>query len=232
MKIIKFIKTNFLFSFVIMIYILLLVFSQDKGLYALDNSSYYLKEMITIMPIVFLMTVLIDVWIKQDQIINNLGEKSGVKGIIFSLLLGSISAGPIYGAFPICSMLLNKGASITNIMIIISSWAVIKIPMLVNEMKFLGPQFMILRWILTVGAIIVLGIIAPRFIKNPIVKKINHDKPLINQTYCVGCGICKNMMPNNFYLENKKAFIFNEDNIDLIRLDEVIIKCPTKAIQK
>ena len=40
-----------------------------------------------------------------------------------------------------------------SIIIILSSWAVIKIPMLLNEAKFLGAKFMIIRWLLTVIAI-------------------------------------------------------------------------------
>jgi uncharacterized membrane protein YraQ (UPF0718 family) len=52
---------------------------------------------------------------------------------------------------------MNKGASVTNLVIILSSWAVIKVPMLANEAKFLGPQFMAARWVLTVTAILLMG---------------------------------------------------------------------------
>lgn len=35
-------------------------------------------------------------------------KKSGIYGILFSLLLGGIAAGPLYVAFPIAALLLKK----------------------------------------------------------------------------------------------------------------------------
>jgi hypothetical protein len=48
----------------------------------------------------------------KQTIENSLGEGSGVRGVLFSFLLGSFSAGPIYAAFPVCKMLLKKRISI------------------------------------------------------------------------------------------------------------------------
>jgi hypothetical protein len=42
-----------------------------------------------------------------------------------------------------------------NLVIILSAWAVIKVPMLLNELKFLEFEFMAVRWVLTVIAIVV-----------------------------------------------------------------------------
>jgi uncharacterized membrane protein YraQ (UPF0718 family) len=75
-------------------------------------------------------------------------------------------SGPIYAAFPFCIMLHKKGASIKNIVIILSSWAVIKIPMLLNEVKFLGIKFMVFRWILTVIAIVIFSWITSKIVKD------------------------------------------------------------------
>lgn len=65
-------------------------------------------------------------------------------------------------------LMLKKGASITNIVIILSSWAVIKIPMLANEVKFLGIKFMGIRWVLTVISIFTMGYFMALFVKKEI----------------------------------------------------------------
>ncbi len=52
---------------------------------------------------------------------------------------------------------------------------VIKVPMLVNEVKFLGVTFMIARWILTV-----IGIFAMAYLVAAIVKK--EELPILEQS--------------------------------------------------
>ena len=133
MKVLELMKKNKLIVFVVLAYLVVLIISPQKATESLGNSVYYLLEMLQVLPIIFLLTVVIEAWIPKELIMKGLGEKSGVKGNLLSLLLGSISAGPIYAAFPIGKSLLSKGASITNIVIILSSWAVIKVPMLAKR---------------------------------------------------------------------------------------------------
>ena len=109
------------------------IVSPSKGLFPFSNSLYYLKEMALVMPVIVILTVTIEAWVPKKVIMNGLGENSWAKGILFLILLGSLSAGPIYAAFPVTKTLLKKGSSIPNIVIILSSWAVIKVPMLANE---------------------------------------------------------------------------------------------------
>jgi uncharacterized membrane protein YraQ (UPF0718 family) len=81
-----------------------------------------------------------------------------------SLLIGSSSAGSIYIAFPICQSILKKRASVSIVVVILSAWAVIKIPMLFVEMKFLCNEFMITRYILTVPGVLFIGMVTEWFV--------------------------------------------------------------------
>ncbi|KAJ52667.1 uncharacterized membrane protein YraQ (UPF0718 family) [Clostridium tetanomorphum] len=237
-KFINEIKNNLFLVFVIFIYVFLLILMPDKGIKSLNNSLYYVKEMLTILPIILLLVSLIEAWVPKKTIENALGENSGAKGFLFSFLLGSFSAGPIYAAFPVCKMLIKKGASIANIIIILSSWAVIKIPMLANESKFLGPKFMAIRWILTTISILIIAIITSKVVKKedvPLDDIVTKEDALlnINENFCISCGLCTKIAPENFVLENKKAkvlgkIIKSQEN-DKIKL--AIDKCPAKAIK-
>jgi len=237
--IIKRIKNNKLLSFVILAYLTLSIFSPITALESVKNSLYYVKEMLIIMPVILLLTSLIEAWVPKKTIENNLGVNSGFKGPIFSFLLGSFSAGPIYAAFPICKMLLKKGGSVANIVIILSTWAVIKVPMLVNEAKFLGSKFMVIRWILTSISIFIIAYIISRLVKKseiPMDDLDDNSKDTIlkiNEKYCIGCGLCAKISPENFIVKDKKANAvkkdINEGEIDTII--KAVEKCPAKCIE-
>lgn len=54
----------------------------------------------------------------------------------------------------------------------------------------------------------------------------------VKEQYCIGCGICAKLSPDNFILENKKAKVIKA----ILKLEESdkikasINKCPAKAI--
>ena len=233
MKIFKKVKDNAFLIVVAGAYILMFVIKPDMGVTSIKNSAYYIKEMLMIMPVVFVLTALLDTWIAKEKITKYLGKQSKVKGIILSFVLGSISAGPIYAAFPMCVMLHKKGASVRNLIIILSSWAVIKVPMLLNEVKFLGIKFMAIRWVLTVIAIVVFSWITSKIVKDKdIVQKEEKASGLtLNREACMGCTLCTKNYPEIFGMQGKKAYIKSFDSeIDKERLNQTISTCPVKAI--
>jgi len=119
----------------------------------------YFKEMALIMPPVFLLMGLMEVWVPKDQIQNWLGTGSGIRGGIISLLLGTLPTGPLYVAFPMTATLLRKGASISNMVLFLGSWAALKIPQLMVEIEFLGITFTGFRFVLTLTGLIIMGLI-------------------------------------------------------------------------
>lgn len=234
MKIVTILKKNKLIVFVALAYITVLVISPDKAVKSVSNSVYYLLEMLQVLPVIFLLTVVIEALIPKEMIMRGFGEKSGLRGNLLALLLGSISAGPIYAAFPISKALLGKGASIPNIVIILSTWAVIKLPMLANEAKFLGINFMIIRWVLTVIAIFIMAYITGVFVKRKdLPAEAVKSKPLeIREDYCIGCGLCVKLLPDYYVMKENKAVVIKmpERPDDQQALQASTEKCPSKAI--
>lgn len=234
-KITRVLKENRLIVAVACIYLTLFLLMPIKASQALGNSVYYLIEMFQVLPIIFLLTVVIEALIPKEMILKHFGEGSGIAGSIYALILGSISAGPIYAAFPICKMLLKKGASVPNIVIILSSWAVIKLPMLANEAKFLGLKFMAIRWGLTVVAILGMAwligklISQKEMVSEEVVTESNFE---VSQTYCMGCGICSKLLPEVFEIVERKAQIKVEatHSSNEEQIKEVAQKCPVQAI--
>lgn len=233
MKAVLMIKKNKLLFLVALAYMVIFIVSPDKAMKSVSNSVYYLVEMLQVLPPIFLLTAVIEALVPKETIMRGFGKKAGFKGNLLALLLGSISAGPIYAAFPIGKTLLQKGASISNIVIILSAWAVIKVPMLANEAKFLGVNFMVIRWVLTVIALFIMAYIAGRIVKKKDLPA-DSNKPgslQIKEDYCIGCGLCVKMLPEYYEMNNNKAVVRKTPEGEAVKaIQESIEKCPSKAI--
>ena len=232
MTIIKKIKENLFMVIVALAYIIMFIAKPAMGIESVKSSGYYIKEMLMIMPVIFVLTALLDMWVPKEKIMQYLGKDAKAKGVLFSFVVGSISAGPVYAAFPMCVMLHKKGASIRNVVIILSSWAVIKIPMLINEAKFLGLKFMTIRWVLTIISIIVFSWITAKIIKDKDLpgEVLTQTGLHINRDACMGCTLCVKTYPEVFEMVNKKALAKPHEALDMDRLDNAIKACPVKAI--
>lgn len=124
----------------------------------------YTREMIFIIPPVFILMGLLQVWIPKEKITTLIGKESGLKGMLISFFMGTIPTGPLYMAFPLAGSLLQKGARTSNIVIFLGAWAAIKVPQLIAETQFLGPSYTASRFVLTLMAVIVIGRIMEKLI--------------------------------------------------------------------
>lgn len=230
---------NKLSVIIVLIYIVLMIVNKDMAFAALGNSTYYLIEMAQILPVIFMLTVAIDVLIPKEWIVKRLGKQSGISGAALALAFGSLSAGPIYAAFPIAKTLHKKGASVGNVVVILSAWAVIKVPMLANEAKFLGPDFMVVRWLLTVVFILGMGL-AMEKMHIKIHDETDMGRPMVavKKEYCIGCTACEKMMPETFRMQDGKAMVIKAVNNQGLadekhkkQLYDMASKCPSKAIE-
>ena len=151
------------------------IFSSKLGLKALSISASSFKEMMLVIPPVFILLGLLDVWVPREIMMRYMGDGSGLKGVVLAFLLGSAAAGPLYGAFPIAGVFMKKGVSFTNIMIFIGAWSTTKIPMFLFEMSALGAKFALTRLAVDIPGIIIIAYILSKMISKEEVKKIYAD---------------------------------------------------------
>jgi len=114
------------------------------------NTMSIFAEMLSVLPPVFLMLGLLDVWVPRETIIRFLGRGSGILGAALSVVLGASAAGPLYGAFPVAAVMSRKGASYINILILLGAWSTLKVPQFLFEMSALGVKFAVTRWAVNV----------------------------------------------------------------------------------
>lgn len=136
------------------------LFFPERGSKALHVSWEYFKEMALILPAVMVLMGLFAVWVRRELVVKYLGGKSGITGLLLAVFLGALPTGPLYVAFPLAAMLMQKGARVANAMLFLSAWACIKMPQELMELQFLGWKFTFLRLALTVALVIPMGLAA------------------------------------------------------------------------
>jgi len=134
------------------------------GLVVYSNFNEFFIEMISFIPLLFILIGLFDVWFPKEMLEKHIGQESGVKGIFLVILLAMLQAGPLYGAFPVAYILYKKGASVKNIFIYLGAFSSMKIPMLGIEMGYLGIKFTILRTLISLPLFILIGYIMEKFV--------------------------------------------------------------------
>ncbi len=132
------------------------------GLKSLDLTRANLLEMMSVIPPIFILLGLLDVWVDRSTMIRLTGNGSGLKGVLISFLMGSAAAGPLYAAFPVAGMMLKKGSSLMNVFIFIGAWSTTKIPMLTFEAASLGLPFTLTRLALSVIGILAIALISQK----------------------------------------------------------------------
>lgn len=133
------------------------IFSKEIGLKAIDTVWMSFKEMIIILPPIFVLMGLLDEWVPKDVMSKYMGEGSGLKGVLISIFIGSAAAGPLYGAFPVAAVFMKKGVKLTNIFIFIGAWSTTKIPMFLFELSSMGSKFAITRLIISIPSIFIIS---------------------------------------------------------------------------
>ncbi len=160
----KWIKRYRVFLIVFAAMILIALINRKLGWKALRITTNSVKEMLLVIPPIFILLGLLDVWVPRETMIKYMGEGSGLKGVLLAIFIGSAAAGPLYGAFPVAAVFMKKGVKFTNILIFIGAWSTTKIPMFLFEMASLGTRFAIARLLIDIPGIIIIAFILSKMV--------------------------------------------------------------------
>jgi uncharacterized membrane protein YraQ (UPF0718 family) len=122
------------------------------------NFFNYFSHMIKVLPIIFILIGLFEVWIKRETIEKHLGSEGGIKSFIWVFILAAPMAGGLLPALPIANSLYKKGARGTIIFAFLGAVSIGRIPMILFESTFLGWQFSFLRLMFSIPLIIISSI--------------------------------------------------------------------------
>jgi len=109
---------------VLLIYGILFIIMPDKTAMAIKSSGRVFLNLTIPLCLVFILILALNLFLKPAYIAKFLGKEAGIKGILFSVTAGIISAGPIYAWYPMLKALREKGADSSFIAIFLGNRAV------------------------------------------------------------------------------------------------------------
>ncbi|HBR01682.1 MAG TPA: permease [Ruminiclostridium sp.] len=158
----KLAKRYQIFILLLVINIVVLVISPNVGRKAFQMTGSNMLEMLSVLPPIFILLGLLDVWVKRETMIKYMGDNSGMVGVLLAFFLGSAAAGPLYAAFPVAGVLLKKGSKLSNVFIMLGAWSTTKIPLILFEASALGLKFMLVRFMMDLIGIAIISYITEK----------------------------------------------------------------------
>lgn len=171
----KILKRYRIFLLALAVMGVLVFFNRLIGMKALSISVSTFRGMLYVLPPVFILLGLLDVWVPRATMVRFMGEGSGLKGILLAILIGSAAAGPLYGAFPVAAVFMKKGVKFSNVLIFLGAWSTTKIPMLLFEMSALGVRFAVVRLLVDIPGIIIIAAVLSRITSKEEQEKIYRE---------------------------------------------------------
>lgn len=150
------------FAFVVFSFL----FGYNPGKQIGHNFASFTLEMIKLLPFIFILIGLFDVWVKKEFIEKHLGKDSNFLSYLWAILLAGPIAGGLIAAFPVAYSLFQKGAKMSVIFTFISAAAVCRIPMTLFEASFLGIKFTMVRLLVSIPLVVVSSILLGNFLNS------------------------------------------------------------------
>lgn len=172
----KFILKRYKFVILWAVVVIIIYYINDNFAFKVfTNAKSSIIQMLEVLPPIMIMLGLIDVWISRESMMKYMGKESGILGIFLSIFIASLAAGPMYAAFPFTKVLSDKGVKLSNIMIFLNAWCVIKLSTILFEIGGLGYKFTFVRFLIDLPGVIVMGYLIEYIInRNALFKNSNN----------------------------------------------------------
>lgn len=144
--------------------VLLGFIAPDRAENAVRTIGMSLREMLLVIPPIFVLLGLLDVWVSRERLMRHMGAGAGIRGTVLAFVMGSAAAGPLYAAFPVAAVLMQKGSSFFNVMVFVGAWSTTKLPMFLFEYSALGGPFALTRLGANIPAILLMAAVLSRLV--------------------------------------------------------------------
>jgi uncharacterized membrane protein YraQ (UPF0718 family) len=119
-----------------------------------DHFLSFFLEMLKVLPCVFILIGLFDVWVKVATVEKHLGRDSGFISYLWAVLLAGTTVGGLHVAIPVAHALHVKKAKLGVVIAFLSAAGICRVPMTLFEASFLGWRFTCVRFIVSLPLVI------------------------------------------------------------------------------
>lgn len=118
------------------------------------NFLSFFTQMLKVLPCVFILIGLFDVWVKTETVEKHLGRDSGPLSYLWAVLLAGTTVGGLHVALPIAHALYTKRAKLGVVLGFLTAAGVCRVPMALFEASFLGWRFTCIRFVISLPLVI------------------------------------------------------------------------------
>jgi uncharacterized membrane protein YraQ (UPF0718 family) len=118
------------------------------------NFFSFAASMLWVLPWVFVLIGLFEVWVKPETVERHMGEGTGLRGHLWAVLLAGTTVGGLLVALPVAYSLHKKGAGLAVVFTYLGASAITRIPMTMFEASFLGFGFSLVRLLVSLPLVI------------------------------------------------------------------------------
>lgn len=167
------IKNKFLTTSLIILLVMAIV-DYSYAVIALTNTFDQIVSMLLIVPPIFILIGLFDVWVPRETIIKLMGENSKLKGLALAFFLGAFSAGPTIAAFPVAMIMIKKGAKFSNVLFFLMVWSSLKLPIILFQVTTIGLKLSLIINISMIFVFLIGVVITDLIFTEKEIKEIEH----------------------------------------------------------
>lgn len=138
----------------------------SPGLVIGKNFKDFSLQMLLILPPIFVLIGLFEVWVKRETITKHLGKDKGLMSFVWVFLLAAPMAGGLLPGFPVAYSLYKKGARLSVVLVFLGAVGIGRMPMVFFESTFLGWRFSVIRIIASIPLVTIGGIALGRALKD------------------------------------------------------------------
>jgi len=130
-----------------------------------NNTLKFSKSMFIMIPGIFILIGLFEVWVKRETVVKHLGKESGIRGYFIVMVLSGFTMGGLYVAFPVAYTLYNKGAKLSVVFTFIGAFSICRIPMTIFEASYMGIKFTIIRYVVSLPLIMISSMLLGKYLE-------------------------------------------------------------------
>jgi uncharacterized membrane protein YraQ (UPF0718 family) len=123
------------------------------------NFLSFLGQMLKVLPCVFVLIGLFDVWVRRETVEKHLGQGSGSLSYLWAVLLAGTMVGGLHVALPVANALHVKRARTGVMLAFLSASGICRVPMTLFEASFLGWRFTCVRFAVSLPLVILSSVL-------------------------------------------------------------------------
>ena len=125
------------------------------------ESGKLIVQMGPVLLVAFVLAGMVSALISPETIGTWLGREAGFRGLLVGTLAGALTPAGPFVAFPLLAVLLKGGASVGAVTAYLTAWALLGVHRVAAlEIPILGWRFALVRYVVSLGAPIVIGFLA------------------------------------------------------------------------